>query len=309
MPTPPFSAQNVAKPAESTDNFTAIIWILFSVVTSSAMTIAVRDISTQLSSTMIVFLRASVSTALIVVAILIFAKLRRHLKFSRPWLHIIRGTLIAFSTQLGFYSISNLPLSTVTVLFFLAPIWATLLAIPIHGEKVGPRRIAAIALGFIGAIVILRPGFGVLHPAMLTAIGSSVLFALALSMSRGLARADGALSTYFSSVVITAIVMLPFAVPVFDTPHDMRAWVAGGVIVVAGAARGYADIEAYRLGEAGILAPITYLRLVFIAAAAYFLYAEIPDTPTIIGAVIIIGSTLYIAQRETKLRHRKLTSK
>lgn len=306
MPSLPNSNQ---KPAESADNFTAILWILFSVVTSSAMTIGVRDISTQLGSTMIVFLRASVSTALIIVAILLFAKLRKQLKFSKPWLHLVRGTLIAFSTQLGFYSISNLPLSTVTVLFFLAPIWATLLAIPFHGEKVGPRRIAAIAVGFIGAVIILRPGFGEFHPAMLTAMGSSILFALALNMSRGLARADGALSTYFSSVVITAIVMLPFALPVFDTPHTTRAWIAGAVIVVAGAARGYADIEAYRLGEAGILAPITYLRLVFIAGAAYFMYSEIPDRPTIIGAAIIISATLYIAQRETKLRRDRLKSK
>ncbi len=306
MPSQPNSSQ---KPAESPDNFTAILWILFSVVTSSAMTIGVRDISVELGSSMIVFLRASVSTMLIVIALLLFAKLRKQLKFSKPWLHLLRGTLIAFSTQLGFYSISNLPLSTVTVLFFLAPIWATLLAIPIHGEKVGPRRIAAIAVGFIGAIIILRPGFGVLHPAMLTAIGSSVLFALALNMSRGLARADGALSTYFSSVVITAIVMLPFALPVFETPSTTRAWIAGAVIVVAGAARGYADIEAYRLGEAGILAPITYLRLVFIAGAAYFMYAEIPDMPTIIGAAIIISATLYIAQRETKLRRERLKSK
>ena len=306
MPSPPNSNQ---KPAESTDNFTAILWILFSVVTSSAMTVGVRDISTQLGSTMIVFLRASVSTALIVLAIILFARLRKQLKFSQPWLHLVRGTLIAFSTQLGFYSISNLPLSTVTVLFFLAPIWATLLAIPFHGEKVGPRRIAAIAVGFIGAVIILRPGFGEFHPAMLTAMGSSILFALALNMSRGLARADGALSTYFSSVVITAIVMLPFALPVFDTPHTTRAWIAGAVIVVTGAARGYADIEAYRLGEAGILAPITYLRLIFIAAAAYFLYSEIPDMPTIIGATIIIGATLYIARRETKLRRDRLKSK
>ncbi len=309
MPKQPISGQTTPKETESPDNFTAILWILFSVVTSSAMTIGVRDISTQLGSSMIVFLRASVSTALIVVALILFAKLRRQLRFSKPWLHLVRGTLIAFSTQLGFYSISNLPLSTVTVLFFLAPIWATLLAIPIHGEKVGPRRIAAIAVGFIGAVIILRPGFGVLHPAMLTAIGSSVLFALALNMSRGLARADGAISTYFSSVVITAIVMLPFALPVFELPHAPRAWIAGAVIVVAGAARGYADIEAYRLGEAGILAPITYLRLVFIAGAAYFMYSEIPDIPTIIGAAIIISATLYIARRETKLRRQKQNSK
>jgi len=306
MPSQPNSSQ---KSVESPDNFTAILWILFSVVTSSVMTISVRDISAELGSTMIVFLRNSVSTALILIAIILFAKLRKKMQFSKPWLHLLRGILIAFSTQLGFYSISNLPLSTVTVLFFLAPIWATLLAIPFHGEKVGPRRIAAIAVGFIGAVIILRPGFGEFHPAMLTAMGSSILFALALNMSRGLARADGALSTYFSSVVITAIVMLPFALPVFDTPHTTRAWIAGAVIVVTGAARGYADIEAYRLGEAGILAPITYLRLIFIATAAYFLYSEIPDMPTIIGATIIIGATLYIARRETKLRRDRLKSK
>ncbi len=306
MPSQPNSNQ---KPPESPDNFTAIWWILFSVVTSSAMTIGVRDISSQLGSNIIVFLRASVSTALIIVAIILFAKLRKQLKFSKPWLHLIRGALIAFSTQLGFYSISNLPLLTVTVLFFLAPIWATLLAILFHGEKVGPRRIAAIAIGFIGAVVILRPGFGVLHPAMLTAMASSMLFALALTMSRGLARADGAFSTYFSSVVITVLVTLPFALPVFEIPASPRAWIAGAVIVVAGAARGYADIEAYRLGEAGILAPITYLRLVFIAGAAYFMYSEIPDMPTIIGAAIIISATLYIAQRETKLRRERLKSK
>ncbi len=309
MPAPPLSVQNTAKPAESTDNFTAILWILFSVVASSAMTIGVRDISSQLDSSVIVFLRAGVSAGLIAIALFIFAKLRRQMKFSRPWLHLVRGTLVAFSTQLGFYSISNLPLSTVTVLFFLAPIWATLLAIPIHGEKVGPRRIAAIAVGFIGAVIILRPGFGTLHPAMLPAMGSTILFALALNMSRGLARADGALSTFFSSVVITVVVMIPFALPVFNTPHNARAWIAGAVIVVAGAARGYADIEAYRLGEASILAPITYLRLVFVAGAAYFLYAEIPDLPTIIGAAIIISSTLYIARRETKLRRKRLKSK
>jgi len=137
---------------------------------------------------------------------------------------------------------------------------------------------------------------------MLAALGSSILFALALTMSRGLAQVDGATSAYFSSVVITAIASLPFAWPVMALPADPRGSLALAVVVIAGAVRGFADIEAYRHGEAGLLAPVTYLRLVLIATAAYFMYGEVPDTATIIGAVIVISATLYIALREARLK-------
>ncbi len=293
---------NPANLPHRADNLRAIWWILLSVLGSSAMSIAVRDVSSQIDSRAIVFLRSAITTGLILLAILIFVQMRQQLKFSKPAKHLIRGTLIAVSTHMGFYAISNLPLATVTVLFFLAPIWATVLAIIIHKEKVGPRRIVAITFGFIGALVILRPGFGSFEPAMLAALGSSILFALALTMSRGLAQVDGATSAYFSSVVITALVSLPFAWPVMEMPTDIRGNFALMIVVVAGAIRGYADIEAYRHGDAAILAPITYLRLVLIATAAYFLYAEIPDTATIVGAIIVISSTLYIALRETRLK-------
>lgn len=309
MPKPSDSVRIPTDSPANTDNYTAILWILLSVIASSAMTIGVRDLSGQINSTDMVFLRAVFSTLLVVISLTMFARLRKQLRFSKPWQHLLRGALIAFSTQLGFYSISHLPLATVTVLFFMAPIWATILAMPIHGEKVGPRRIIAMAVGFGGALIILRPGFGTFHPAMLAAMASSITFALALTMSRGLARADGAISTYFSSVVVTAIVMFPLALPVVEFPQDIRGYIAGGVIIIAGAIRGYADIEAYRHGEAGLLAPITYLRLVFIGIAAYFMYAEVPDTPTLIGAAVIISATLYIARREAKLRRQAMKSK
>ncbi|MBL1435628.1 MAG: DMT family transporter [Rhodobacteraceae bacterium] len=291
-----------ANPPHKVDNLRAVWWILLSVLGSSAMAIAVRDISTQIDSRTIVFLRSVISSGVILLALILFARLRAHLRFSRPAQHLIRGSVIAASTHLGFYAIANLPMATVTVLFFLAPIWATLLAVLIHKEHVGPRRIMAITIGFAGAMVILRPGFASFEPAMLAALVSSMLFALALNMSRGLAQEDGAISVYFSSVVITAIISLPFAWPVMALPTDMRGSFALGIIVVAGALRGYADIEAYRHGEAGLLAPITYLRLVIIATSAYFLYNEVPDIYTIIGATIVIGSTLYIALREARKR-------
>jgi len=304
MISPPPPNQKAPNLPHKSDNLLAIWWILLSVVGSSAMSVAVRDMSAQLDAQMIVFLRSIMATGLILLGMVFFARFRRQMRFSQPLRHLLRGTLIGSSTYFGFYAIAHLPMATVTVLFFLAPIWATLLAILIHKERVGIRRFLAIAVGFVGALVILRPGVGSFEPAMFSALGSSVLFALALTMSRGLAREDGAASVYFSSVVITAMLSLPFAWPVMALPADPRGYLALTIIVVGGIARGYADIEAYRHGEASILAPITYLRLVLIGGAAYFLYQEVPDSYTIIGGIIVITATLYIAIRESRLKRR-----
>ena len=104
--------------------------------------------------------------------------------------------------------------------------------------------------------------------------------------------------------MITLLVSLPLAAPVWAFPDTGWTWFILGIVVVGGALRGYADIVAYAKGEASVLAPITYLRLVLIGGAGYVFYAEVPDRPTIIGAAIIIAATLYIAQRAAALRKR-----
>jgi drug/metabolite transporter (DMT)-like permease len=288
------------------DNFRAIIWALISVLGASAMSLAVRGVVEEIDSRMVVMFRAGVTSFVIFGIIIVLPKMRRNLRFSRPWLHLLRGGLIGVSTNLGFYTLAHIPLATATVLFFTAPIFATILGAVVHGEKVGPRRIAAVIAGVIGALVILRPGYEAFHPAMLTALGSSALFSIALTLSRNLANADGALSTYFSSVVITVLVTLPIAVPVWEYPDTPILWFAMAVVVAASALRGVADIQAYRYGEAAILAPIAYLRLVLIGFGAWILFAETIDDATLIGAVIIISATLYIALREARLRKKIL---
>ncbi len=286
------------------DNLRGILWALVSMIGASLMALAVRGVVDEIDSRMAVMFRAGVTSFLIAMGLVIFSRLRRQLRFSRPWLHLIRGALIGVSTNLGFYTIMFIPLTTATVLFFTAPIFATILGVILHGERVGPRRIAAVTAGFIGALVILRPGFDGFHPAMLAALGSSALFAVALNLSRNLANADGALSTYFSSVVITVLITLPVALPVWEMPDSPILWFAVAVLVITSAVRGFADIQAYRYAEAALLAPIAYLRLVIIGIGAYFLFAETSDTPTWIGAAIIIFATLYIARREAALRRK-----
>ncbi|MEM9641457.1 MAG: DMT family transporter [Pseudomonadota bacterium] len=283
------------------DNIRGILWMLVSVVGASAMSVAVRELSTDVDSRMIVVLRSAIIMAGLAVALIVLPK-TRDMHFSRPGLHILRGGLIGLSTHLGFYTLANLPLATTTVLFFTAPIFATILSVIFQGERVGLRRAAAVAAGFVGAAIILRPGLQPFEPAMLAALASSAMFAVALTLSRGLVAADGANSAYMSSVVITLLVSLPIAAPVWSIPSSGWAWFILGIVVVGGALRGYADILAYAKGEASVLAPITYLRLVLIGGSGFVFYNEVPDRPTLVGAAIIIAATLYIARREARLR-------
>ncbi|MEO1550388.1 MAG: DMT family transporter, partial [Pseudomonadota bacterium] len=263
-----------------------------------AMSVAVRATSVEIDSRVLVLLRAViVSLAILPVLPWIWGKLR----ISRPWLHVSRGALIGIATHLGFYALVNLPLATAAVLFFTAPIFATLLAILTQGEQVGPRRWAAIGAGFAGAMIILRPGFQDMHPAMIMALLSSACFALALNQSRALAEADGPTAAYVSSVVMTVLVSLPVAMPHWSLPTSWLVWGAVAIVVLGGVSRGIADIQAYRYADASILAPFTYLRLVFVGLGGYFFFAEVPDRYTWIGAAIIVAATLYITQRERHL--------
>ncbi len=296
--------ENAAQSKLDADNLRGMGWMGISVLGASLMSIAVRGATHEISSNMIVFSRASIILAFMLAALAVSRKTRQAMRFSRPWLHVLRGSLIGFATMMGYYTIATIPLATGTVLFFTAPIFATLINMFLHGERVGPRRITAIFFGFLGAVIVLRPDVGRIEPGMVTAIGSSMCFALALSLSRNLARADGAVSTFFSSIFFTALVSLPLAIPEFQVPELGWTWIALSAVVVSTVVRGYADIIAYNLAEAAVLAPLTYMRLVLIGVAAYFVFGEVPDTATYIGAAIIVGSTLYIAQRQAALRRK-----
>lgn len=296
--------ENTAQTQLDADNLRGMGWMGVSVLGASLMAIAVRGASLEISSHMLVFYRAVIVLVILAVILALSSRARRQMRFSRPWLHVLRGSLIGIATLMGYYTLSTIPLATGTVLMFTAPIFATLINMYLHREKVGPRRISAMAFGFLGAVIILRPDVGTIELGMITAIGSSLCFALALSLSRNLTRADGAISTFASSVVFMTLVSLPLAARDFQVPTQGWTWIAIAIVIVSGVVRNYADIMAYHLAEAAVLAPLTYSRLIFIGVAAYFLFDETPDTTTYVGAAIIVGSTLYIAQRQAALRRR-----
>ena len=297
-------ARAIPRPPEPEvyENLRAISWLLLSVAASSAMTIAVRVMSFEMHPSMIVFLRFSFTSVLLFALVLVFQRYREQMTFTQPGSHLIRGLFMAISTHLGFYAIANMELVTVTVLFFMVPIFATALSGVINHERPGPRRIIAIAVSFLGVILILKPGYQPLNQAVFAALASSVLFAGALVMSRKLASKDGTFATLISSTTITFLFSIPLVIPVWELPESASMWGIVAFLVITGLIRLVGDLQAYRLGEASVLAPITYLRLILIGAAAYVMFNEVPDGLALIGTAIIIASALYIARREARLK-------
>lgn len=294
-PLPPPPAPRSA-PAE--DNARGAAWMMLSVFFASAMTLAVPWAALELDSRMIVTLRAIGGVMICLAGLALIPRLRKELRFSSPWRHVWRGALIGVSTQFGFYALTALPLTLATVLFFTAPIFAAMLAVPMQGERIGLRRASAIGAGFLGVLIVLRPGTAGFDLAMLAALVSSVLFAMALLSSRGLSVRDGPFAAYLSSAAMSVLISLPIALPVWSLPVSGGGWAALAIVVVASLTRNIGDLQAYRWAEASLLAPLSYLRLILIALGAWLLYAEIPDGWTLTGGAVIVGAALYIARRE-----------
>ena len=200
----------------------------------------------------------------------------------------------------GFHSLAHLPLTTASVLFFSTPLFLTALAIPMLGETVGWRRWGATLFGFAGIVVVMRPDVGEVHYAMGLALVSAGLFAVMLLMGKQLSREDppATLMTYF--IGMTVLVTFPPAVPVWTWPEEAM-WGILFLVGLGATLRVYFDIKAYAIAEASAIAPFQYIRLITIAIAGYVVFGEIPDGPTVVGALMIIGSSVYIAQREARL--------
>jgi drug/metabolite transporter (DMT)-like permease len=296
MPTPR-PAQPVGPVAGLSPALRGVGWALASVVAATAMTLLVRALSAEMHTAMMAFLRSAVGLAFLAPVMLRPGRPRLG-RLTRPGGHLLRGALLAAALNLGFYAIWKLPVATATILFFLAPVFSTLLAPWMTGERVGPRRLAAVAAGFLGALVVLRPGAAPLDAGALAALGSSACFALALLMGRTLSRADGSDAVFATSALWTCVLTLPPALLHWAPPGSAAVWALALGLAAASSARSWADIRSFALGDASVVGPVSYLRLPAVAAAGWALYGERPDALDWAGAAVIAAATLYILIRD-----------
>ena len=213
-------------------------------------------------------------------------------------LHLVRGVLGIVMMASFVYALKRLPLSTAYSIFFVAPLLITALSVPILGEHVGPRRWTAIAVGLLGVLVVLRPtGEGVLSLAGLAVLVAAFGYAVSAILVRVLARTDSTQATTFWLLALMALGAGLLAWPGWVPLRGEHAAIIAG-IGIAGALGQYTITEAFRSGEASLVAPLEYSALVWGVLLDLSLWGVLPDGLTWLGAAIIVGSGLYLIRRE-----------
>jgi drug/metabolite transporter (DMT)-like permease len=224
------------------------------------------------------------------------------LRSSRPFLQLVRGLCVFSSSICVFTALITLPLTVVTAITFAAPLLVALLAGPVLGEKLGPRRAVAIVVGFIGVLVITRPGTAGFEPGMWLALGAALSNTAYFLITRVLSRHDAPETTHFFTGLVGALASIPLAFSVWETPTSLDTWLVIGLISVAGASCHYLLILAHKHAPATVLSPFFYAQLLFAALIGAVVFGHMPDRWTLLGGGIVIGSGLYLVYRE-RVRH------
>lgn len=217
-----------------------------------------------------------------------------------PLLHGARAICGVTAMMSGFYALTHLPLATATAITFTKPFFMIILAVLFLGEIVRWRRWSATAVGFIGVLIMLRPGVGDFDPAMLSALLQAFAIACTVVIIKQIPRTDSTLTVIFYFAAFSLLVSIGPAILVWQWP-TWDQWLLGAAIGVSGVTFQSLIVEGFRQGEATVLSPLDYSRLVFATLFGYLFFAEVPDMWVYIGAVVVIGSTVYISRREARL--------
>jgi len=226
------------------------------------------------------------------------------LKTPRPGLQIGRGLCAALSATLFIVGISFVPLADAIAVTFIAPLIVTIMGAVLLGEYVGIHRWSAIVIGFIGTLIIIRPGFDSFHPALLLPLLAAVLFAFRQVISRYLSRSDKT-ETTVAYTALSATAILSLALPfVWQTPGHIHEYILLVSMATMAAIAELLVIKALEVALAVVVAPMQYTIIVWSSIYGFFIFDHLPDRFTLLGTVIIIVSGLYTLYRE-RLRQPK----
>ena len=304
-----------------------ILFIVGGMVAISVNDMLIKELSGDYPLHQMVFVRSAIG----IIFSLMLVQLEggwQILKTRRPGLHALRGGLLVIANMTYFTALAVLPLADATALFFAAPLFITLLSIPVLGEKVGPLRITAVFVGFAGVVIMQRPwagndGLEVSRLVLLLPVLSALTYALNQLLTRklGVESKASALAVYVQLMFILASAAFwivagdgRYAIGV-ENPSLiflLRAWVwpsDGDWIYFIGlglnsAVIGYCLSQAYRLSDAATVAPFEYVGLPLAVFWGWVIFAELPDWEVWIGMALIIGSGLFVFLREQQKARR-----
>ncbi len=297
MPVPPSAPSTVQR----VDNAPrGILMMLIAVFLFSILNVLVKVTAEDYPLTQVTFFRNAF--ALIPVWATVMAQGGfGSIRTARPMGHVWRSCIGLVSMSLMFWSFHLLPLADAVALNFAAPLFLTALSVPLLNEKVGIHRWSAVAVGFVGVLVIVRPSQDILQLGAMVALGAALSQSFAMIAIRQLSTSESANTIVFYFTLITTLLCtltLPFGWQTPDLPGFALLAATG---LVGGTAQLYMT-RAYTLAPAAVIAPFNYASIVWAALFGWMLWADVPSWHVVAGASIVVASGCYILHRETVRR-------
>jgi drug/metabolite transporter (DMT)-like permease len=278
-------------------NIRGALWILLSAVIFTGTNALIKHVGTSMDSFQMVFFRGLFGT-LFLLPIVWRSGGWEAIRSDRMNFHMARGLTGSLALMTIFYALTHMPLADVTGISFSRSLWVIVLAVLFLDERIRFRRSIATVTGFLGVLIMVRPGPEA-NPAAVAAVLNALFVAMSVVLIKRMTATEKPIAILFWGTLIPTFVTMPPAIVVWQAPTNvdlvLMAAIGGGLSV------GHAClIQGLRAGEATAVMPFDYSRLILAGLAGYVFFAEVPDYYTIGGALMIIGSTYYIARREAK---------
>lgn len=274
-----------------------IAWMIVSTLLLSTMHTTVQLMSTDMHPLQLAFFRLLL--ALLVVMPFFWRHGLAPLKTQRLGLLILRGVINVCAMFCFFSALGMAPLADVTALSFTAPLFATVLAFFMLKERMGWRRVAAILIGFVGTMIVLRPGFQDIGLGYILVLCATVFWGFCVIIIRELGKTESSVTiTTYMSLVMAPIALIP-AIFVWQWPTATQ-FVGLIVLGLVGGGGQMAMTQALRYTETHVAMPFDYLRLIWVSISGYVLFADVPDIYVWIGGTVIFASTAFITMRESR---------
>jgi drug/metabolite transporter (DMT)-like permease len=303
-------------------SFSGAYWALAAVVAFSVNDVVIKFLSGDYPLYQVMFVRSLVGLLFVIAIVVPLTGTLHMLVTKRLKIHILRGACVVFANFCFFLALAALPLADAVAIFFISPLMISVFSVIFLGEYVGPRRWAAILVGLVGVLIVVRPGTSAFQIASLLPLLAAIGYAFLHILTRRIGGTENATAmvfyiqaTFLAVATVAGLALGHGGFDTFDHPSAQflfRAWVwptlfdlglmiFSGIVIAIG---GYMISQAYSRSEAALIAPFEYIALPLSVAFGLILFAELPDAFALSGIALILVSGLVLIWREAAARRR-----
>jgi drug/metabolite transporter (DMT)-like permease len=274
-----------------------IAWICLTTVMFALLDASAKWLVQSFPVFQVIWMRFLVHTVL--TAALFAPKVGHDLyRVKHPKLQFLRGLMLATMTALNFFALQYLQLAETSAMQFSVPIMIALFSVWWLGERQSTSRWVAIAAGFVGVLVIIRPWGHGFHPAIFLTLLNAIMYAVFNMITRHVGAQDHPAATQWISALVPSVLMAPLGLWQWQTPHDIWSWL---FILSAGLTGGmghFASAMAHRYASAAVLGPFLYQQIIYMTLLGWLLFGQLPDAAVVAGAILVVCSGLFLLRQE-----------